>query len=92
MTSITGTLYEDQYTFLIVTCPVILGVRNVSDKSCRVYQSTHFVFNDVPPHPENHAVYEIMLKYIVEPDSPQMTIWRMRVACWIPRATNTHSE
>ena len=20
------------------------------------------------------------------------TIWRMRVACWIPKATNTHSE
>jgi hypothetical protein len=29
---------------------------------------------------------------IVEPDRPQMTIWRMRVACWIPKATNTHSE
>ena len=23
---------------------------------------------------------------------PQMTIWRMRIACWIPKATNTHSE
>ena len=22
----------------------------------------------------------------------QMTIWRIRVACWIPNATNTHSE
>jgi len=21
-----------------------------------------------------------------------MIIWRMRVACWIPEATNTHSE
>ena len=21
-----------------------------------------------------------------------MTIWRMRTACWIPKATNTHSE
>jgi hypothetical protein len=20
-----------------------------------------------------------------------MTIWRMRIACWIPKATNTHS-
>jgi hypothetical protein len=20
-----------------------------------------------------------------------MTIWRMRVACWIPKATNTHT-
>jgi len=21
-----------------------------------------------------------------------MTIWRMRIACWIPKATNTHPE
>ena len=21
-----------------------------------------------------------------------MRIWRMRIACWIPKATNTHSE
>jgi len=21
-----------------------------------------------------------------------MTIWRMRIACWIPKATNTHAE
>jgi hypothetical protein len=29
---------------------------------------------------------------MVEPDRPQVTIWRMRTACWIPKATNTHSE
>ena len=23
---------------------------------------------------------------------PQMTIWRMRFACWIPKATNAHTE
>ena len=28
----------------------------------------------------------------VQPDSPQMTIWRMRVACLIPKATDTHPE
>ena len=37
------------------------------------------------------AVYEIMWKN-VEPGRPQMTIWRMRVACWIPKATSTQSE
>ena len=30
-------------------------------------------------------------KNIVGPDRPQMAIWRMRVACWITRATNKHS-
>ena len=38
---------------------------------------------------ENHAVYEIMWTNMVQADRPQMT-WRMRIACWIPKATNTH--
>ena len=41
---------------------------------------------------ENRAVCEIMWKNMVEPDRPQMTIWRMRIACWRLTATNTHSE
>jgi len=31
-------------------------------------------------------------KYVVDQDRPQMTIWRMRIACWIPKAINTHSQ
>jgi hypothetical protein len=38
---------------------------------------------------ENRAVYEIMRKNIVEWGRSRMTIWRMRIACWIPKATNT---
>jgi len=41
---------------------------------------------------ENRAVYEIIWKNIAEPDRPQLTIWRKRIACWIPKATNTPSE
>ena len=33
-----------------------------------------------------------MWKNIVEPDRPQITIWRMRIACWISKATDSHSE
>jgi len=33
-----------------------------------------------------------MLKKMVQPDGPQMTIWSMRFACWITTATNIHSE
>jgi hypothetical protein len=36
--------------------------------------------------------YEVTCKSIVEPDRRQMTVWRMRIACWITKATNTHSE
>jgi len=35
-----------------------------------------------------------MWKHTVESDRPQIAIWHMRIACWIPKATdiNTHSE
>jgi len=33
-----------------------------------------------------------MWKNFVEPGRPEITIWRMRIACWITKATNTHSE
>jgi hypothetical protein len=33
-----------------------------------------------------------MKKNILQPGSSQMTVLRMRIVCWIPKATNTHSE
>jgi len=33
-----------------------------------------------------------MWKNTVQTDKPQTTIWRVRVACCIPKATNAHSE
>jgi len=41
---------------------------------------------------ENRAVYEIMWKNTVEPDTPQMTTQRMRIACWLLKSTNKCSE
>jgi len=32
-----------------------------------------------------------MWKNIIERGRTQMTIWRMRIACWIPKATNTNT-
>jgi hypothetical protein len=29
---------------------------------------------------------------VVDPDRAQMTIWRMRIACCVPKATYTHSQ
>jgi len=70
---------------------ILLRSRNVSEKICRENQSTHFVFRNFSP-PEKRAVFEIIRKNAVEPDRPQMTIRRMRIACWIPKATDTNSE
>ena len=44
------------------------------------------------PPPGNPAVYEILWKNVIKPGRPQMTIWRMHIAYWIPKTTNTHSE
>jgi hypothetical protein len=51
---------------------------------------THFMFNFFFFF-RNHAVYEITWKIIAEPGRPQITIWRIRIACWITKATNTHT-
>jgi len=37
-------------------------------------------------------VYEIKRVRILQPDRPQKTVRRMRIACWIPKATDTRSE
>jgi hypothetical protein len=37
-------------------------------------------------------MYEIMWKNSVELGRPQTAIWRMRIAYWIPKATNTNSD
>jgi len=41
---------------------------------------------------KNCAVYEIMGKNNVESDRPQRTVWRLRIAFFVPKATNTCSE
>jgi hypothetical protein len=64
-------------------------MKNVSDKSLGKID-THILCSIT--FFENRAVYEIMCKNIVEPDRPQMTIWRMRIARWITKATHTHSQ
>jgi hypothetical protein len=33
-----------------------------------------------------------MWENIVERNRPQVTIWRMRIACWIIKATNAHTS
>ena len=40
---------------------------------------------------ENRVVYD-MWKNTVQQDRPQIIVWRMHIACWIPRDTNTHTQ
>ena len=87
----TDTSHGDQcqYTFFIPSRSVLLRMRNVSEKSCRENQNTHFMYYAF--FFRKSCFYEIMWKNIIELDKPQMTIWGMCIACWLPKATNTHS-
>jgi len=41
---------------------------------------------------ENRAFYEVMWRNVVGRGRPQMTIWRMRIACWVTKATDTRTQ
>jgi hypothetical protein len=41
---------------------------------------------------ENSAVYETMWKLTAERGKLQMKILHMRIACWVPKATITHTQ
>ena len=79
-------------TYLITSRSVLLWIRNVSDKRFRRPQNPHFMSSYIFFLCENRAVHEIRCKNIVRPWRLQMTIWRTRIECWVPKATDTHSE
>jgi len=56
-----GTSREDLCPFMIVSRKIFLGMRIVSDKSCRENQSTHFICNKFLS--ENCAVWDNVEKY-----------------------------
>jgi len=65
---------------MIISRSVFLRTRNVSEEivqkiKTHISCSVAFFF-----FVENHAVYGIMWKIIVEPDMSQMTMWRMRIS------------
>ena len=66
---ITGTLLENQCTFMITCRLILVRVRNISDKV--VQKVKIHILCSPPPPPENRAVYGIIWK-----DSSQMTKYR----------------
>jgi hypothetical protein len=70
-------------TIFIISRSIPLRMRNISEESYREDQKTHFIFGSFIAKIEQLRDKE---------DGPQMTIWGMRIACWIHKSTNTHSE
>jgi hypothetical protein len=59
----TGTLHEDQYTFLTIFGSILLRMGNVSDKRFRENHKTNFLFHNFL---KNRAVYEIIWANMLE--------------------------
>jgi hypothetical protein len=74
---------------VIISRPVLLRMRNVSEKFVEEIK-THFMFNNFIF--DNYSIYEVKWKIIVEPDRSQIKMWPMRIEYWIPKAINTTSE
>ena len=89
------TLHEDRYTYMITSRLILLRIRNVWDKICGVNQNIYFMFN-------NLLLFFFFFRKscrlwidavnAVDQDKLQMTIWHMRIECWIPKATSIHRE
>jgi hypothetical protein len=70
---------------------VIFKMNNISDKSCRENQNTRFIFNNF--FPKIVPLRDNVEKYgVARQATDDNIIRRMRVACWITKATDTHSE
>jgi hypothetical protein len=87
LTRITGTLREDQYTFVIISGPVLLRMRNVSDKRCRANQNTHFMFNNF--FRKSCRLWDNVEKYGRTEQDTHGIIRHISFACWITKATDT---
>jgi hypothetical protein len=90
LTRITGTIHEDLRT-LIISRQIHLRMRNVPDESCRENQNTQFTLNNF------FSKFVPFMRYVekygrVRQATDDNIIRRMSFACWITKATDTHSE
>ena len=92
MTRKTGTVEEDVSAFMTIFRSLLLRMGNVSDKSCRENQTTHFMFNEFFPR-KSCRLWDNVEKYCRAGRATDGSIIRlMRFAFWINNAANTPTE
>jgi len=74
---------------MTISYTILLSMRNVSGKSCRENQNTHFMFSNTFYKKPFHNVE---INCTARQATDDNIIWRMCIACWITKATDTHSE
>jgi hypothetical protein len=89
-TKLKVTLHEDQHTFLLSYLAHfflewdIFQTKVIEKIKIHIFCSVTFFSKVV-------RLWENVEKYY-RGGKPQMTIWRKCIACWIPKATNTHTQ
>jgi len=85
-----ATLHE-AYVHLWQYCPEFFSQWQVFQTKVVQKMKTHILCS-ITHFRKSCRFWDNVEKYDIESDKPRMTIWRMRIACWIPKATDTHSE
>jgi len=87
----TGTLHDDQNTFVTISLWILRRMRNVSDKICREKTKHNFMFKNC--FRKSCRLWYNVGKYCTARQATDDNIiWRMRIACWIAKTTDPHSE
>ena len=82
-------LHEDQWTFIII--PRSILIRKEMFRKKKVEKKHTFMFSNI--FSSKNVPFVRMWKNTVELGRrPEITIWRTRIACWITKATDIHSE
>jgi hypothetical protein len=84
-----GTLHEDLCTFMIISRWILLRIRNVSDKIVQKIK-THILCS-ITFFRKSCLLWDNVEKYgTARQTRDDSIIRRMRFACWITKATDTH--
>jgi len=82
-----STLHEDLNTRMIISRCILFRMRNVPEF---VYTIMHFLFNNLIFR-KSCSIWD-NVENMLQPDRLQITIRRMRFACWITKATDVQLE
>jgi hypothetical protein len=73
----------------------ILRAITYSEKSCRLWDNVEkynrWYYGAWALH-AGHLRLQTHAHNIIDPDRTQMILWRVRISCWTPKATNTRSQ
>jgi len=76
---------------MTVSRSVLLRMTNISEKRCRENQNTHSIFKNFSR--KSCSLWDNVEKYSTARQGTDDNMRRcMRCACWITKATDTHSE